>query len=340
MVIIMNMGDRNKKIAEIIAQYSVTELVNRQWLDECYTNENRFRNAFCDIKKIVKDVDVAWWYIAYGQSFGKLTDPMHEKMAELCKTADNDVITFQKDLPQECKYRALKDTLMGNIFAIDFNKSSTEIISDIYKIFRSEKFYHQKRWCDPSIFFQCEYKDKCPLNDWIKTLDSVKMPLAFEKRGINSRAFFYFDTLLLVRNPHCSNFNELFAKIDAASADQTKKTIILREILKQVRGITIKVPFFLQKENQFNFKQFDETELIYVDTRAIRVANRMKFPSLEEGIIPAIKKMVDQYHLSANQLDTALYGMGDVCDEKNGCTHGLNESKCIFHDICLYDGKK
>lgn len=336
----MNLEERDKKIAEIISNYSSKEMVDRQWLDNCYADKNRFRNAFCDIKKAVGNIDLTWWYIAYGQSFGKLTDPMHEKMAEICTTADKDTITFQKDLPIECQYHALKDTIIGQIFNIDFNKPIPEIRNEIYKIFRSEKFYRRNRWCNPSIYSKCIHKEKCPVTNWIDTLNHVKMPLVFEKRGLNSRAFFYFDTLLLMRNPYCSNFHDLFTKIDNVCSDQTKKTIVLRSILEQVRGITIKVPFFLQKENQFNFKHFDEIELIYVDTRAIRVANRMKFPNIDDGPIPAIKKIVDRYQLSANQIDTALYDMGDVCDKKIGCTHRLSGKICIFHEICLFDEKR
>jgi hypothetical protein len=162
----------------------------------------------------------------------------------------------------------------------------------------------------------------------------------FETRGLNSRAFFYFDTMLLIRNKRCLKFNDLFEIVDAITPDRTLRTIILRDLLNQVRGISIKVPFFLQKENQFNFKHYDESELVYVDTRAVRVATRMKFPGYEQGIVPSIKKMIASHYLTANQMDSALYGMGDVCDEKNGCTHGLTGRHCVFHEVCLYDEKR
>jgi len=340
MVIYTEMETRNNRIAEIIRDFSSTELVGRQWLDDCYSDKNRFRNAFCDIKKIVGDVDLAWWYIAYGQSFGKLTDPMHEKMALLCKTADKDVITFQKDLPVGCKYRHAKDTLIEKLLAIDFKTSPEKSFNEIKRVFQSEKYCHQNVWCSAATYNDCQFRDDCPLHGWITALQTIGMPYTFEKRGLNSRAFFYFDTMLLIQNSRCSNFSDLFGVVDGVSPDQTMRTIILRDILHQVRGISIKVPFFLQKENQYNFKHYDEAELVYVDTRAVRVATRMEFPGYDQGIIPSIKKMISKYNLTANQMDSALYGMGDVCDEKNGCTHGLNDRNCIFYEVCLYDKRR
>jgi hypothetical protein len=63
-------------------------------------------------------------------------------------------------------------------------------------------------------------------------------------------------------------------------------------------------------------------------------------PNSEIGIIPAIKNISKNYHLSANQIDTALYEMGDVCSEKDGCKHGINGLSCVFYSVCNFQNKR
>lgn len=331
---------REQEIANIIENYSNKEMVDREWLENCYSDDNQFRNSFCDIKKTLGDFDLALWYIAYGQSFGKRTDFMHEKMADTIMKGEIDILSFKKDLPNECPFSSHKEHIMKSIFNLDYNRHIEDIRSDIYRIFRSEKFYGSNKWCNYSSFQKCSLKEQCPLASWINLLEEMKFPLVFEKKRINSRAFFYFDTLVLINNYKTKRISDLFSIFSRIINENSKQTIILRSLFEQVRGMKIKIPFFFQKENQFNYHSFDESELIYVDTRAIRVATRIMLPNSETGIIPAIKKISNKYSLTANQIDTALYEMGDVCSEKDGCKHGIGQLSCVFYPICNYQNKR
>jgi hypothetical protein len=188
----MNHEDREIKIAKAIREYSEKEMVDRKWLDDCYSDDNRFRNSFCQIQKSTGDFDLSLWFISYGQSFGKETDLMHEKIAKVVKDSNKPVISFQKDLPNECPFLERKEMVARNIFDIDFKQSPKKIQDEIWKTFRSEKFYRSNIWCNALSFSTCQHKQNCPLNSWIFTLKNVKLPYIFERRGLNSRVFFLF----------------------------------------------------------------------------------------------------------------------------------------------------
>lgn len=337
---LMTPEDREKEIARAISEYSNKEMVDRDWLDDCYSDDNRFRNSFCQIKNRTGDFDLSLWYIAYGQSFGKLTDFMHEKMATVVSETERSVISVKKDLPTECPYLERKEEVASNIFSIDFSRSPEKIQREIYNTYQSEKFHNYNHWCNARSYSKCQQKEQCPLHSWMLTLEKVKLPYVFEERGLNSRAFFYFDTLCLINNQQCSSFDELFAKMQDLVPDSNTRTIVLRSLMEQVRGIKIKVPFFFQKENQWNSHDFDESELVYVDTRAVRVASRMEFPRVEGDLTRGIKAFTKKFGLTANQVDTALYDMGGVCDERAECKHGLEGLSCIFYSLCNYDSRQ
>ena len=335
--------DRGRKIADIIRKYSKEELVDRAWLINCSAEDDIFRNSFCAIWNFTADFDLALWYLAYGQTFGRNTDFMHNKMAELCTNSDKEIITLKKDVPKECPYYKSKNETMEGIFKVDFNKSNKEIINAIYNVYRSEKFSHANKWCNLKAFNKCEYKEKCPINEWINITNRFKLP--YRPKDPNKffyyepRIFFYYDTLSLLNNNKISNFNELVLAVDTFTNDKTKKTIIIRSILEQTRGISSKVLLFLQLENQFNARGLDDFELIFVDRRAIRVAKRMSFPFYENGLVEAIRKFGEKYKLTAKQIDVALYQMGDVCSAQ-GCLNYGEGKKCIFYDVCSWDGKR
>lgn len=327
-----NNTNREIKIANAIKEYSEKELVDRDWLEDCYADNNIFRNSFCGIQKFTADFDLSFWYLSYGQTFGAPTDFMHNKMKELCTKSDKEIITFKKEFPIECPYQTSKEEIIEDLFNIDFSSSNKEIINEVYRIYRSEKFYHENKWCNPKIFNGCKYKERCPISKWIDIINRFNL-----RYRTGSRIFFYYDTLCLLNNSKISNFNELFSAVDKLVDDKTKKTIIIRSILEQIRGISSKALMFLQLENQFNDRNLDDVELIFVDKRAIRVAERMVFPSYENGLVDAIRKFGEKYKLTAKQIDVALYEMGDVCSAK-GCLGGRNE--CIFYDVCLWGSKQ
>ncbi|NIA09230.1 MAG: hypothetical protein GWP10_05715 [Nitrospiraceae bacterium] len=320
----------------MVRAYSEVEFTDRRWLVDCYADNNIFRNSFCDIWKFTADFDLALWYLSYGQTFGGKTDTMHKKMAELCTGSDKEVITFKKDIPEECPYYSSKTNTIEEIFNIDFGKSNKGIIDEIYNIYRSEKigkFYDKDKWCNLKKFDSCEYKERCPIDKWINIINEFKLRFRTE-----SRIFFYYDTLCLLNNDKFSGFNEFFSAVNDLTDDKIKKTIILRSILEQIRGISSKALMFLQLENQSNNRNLDDSELIFVDKRAIRVAERVDFPFYENDLVEAIRKFGGKYNLTANQIDMALYHMGDVCSA-SGCLHG-NEYKCIFFDVCGWAGKQ
>jgi len=322
------------KIVNIIKEYSKEELVGRAWLKNCYADDNVFRNSFCDIWKFTADFDLSLWYLAYGQTFGLKTDIGHKMMAELCTKSNKEIITFKRDVPTECPYYKSKERVIEDLFDIDFNRPNKEMINEIYRIYRAEKFYHKNKWCNSKKFNRCEYKERCPMSRWIEIINRFNL-----RFRTGSRRFFYYDTLSLLNNNKFSNFNDLFSAVDKLTNDKTKKTIIIRSMLEQIRGIGSKKLLFLQLESQFNDRNLDDAELIFVDKRAVRVAERIPFPSYENDLVDTIRKFGARHKLTAKQIDLALYEMGDVCSAQ-GCLHGEDGKKCIFYDVCSWSDNR
>jgi hypothetical protein len=414
--------DRERKIADIIREYSKGD-VNRDWLiNKNRDMDNVFKKSFNAIRDYTGDFDLALWYLAFSQSFGKRFEVMLRKMAELCTNSDKDIITFKKDVPAECPYRGSRDETIEEIFKIDFNKSTEEIRSEIKKIYRSENFFHSDKRCNLEAFHSCEHRNECPIGEWIEIFNEFEIPYRN-----TPKVFFYYDTLCLLNNKRISNFSELFLAVDSFTKeylfswdnvpgndserllkflrddfhidwaedadisksndgkihiskdnnsveiiideekaalkisdgrthdlkvkkengklnilytkDKTKKAVIIRTILKQIRGISTKVLLFLQTENLYNKRNLDYAELIFKDSHAIRVAERMDFPFYENDLVKAIRKFGERYNLTARQIDFALWEMGFVCTAE-GCLHGVEGKKCIFYDVCSWDGKR
>jgi hypothetical protein len=262
-----NNQDREEKIADIIREYSKGD-VDREWLFTRNKDmDNGFKKSFHAINDRTSDVDLSLWYLAFGQSFGRKTDFMHRKMAELCTSEDLELITFKKDLPPGCPYAARK------------------LINEFPLPFRTE----------PKIFF-------------------------------------YYDSLCLLNNAAVSSFNELFLKINALTDDSNKRTIVIKALLEQIRGIATKTLMFLQWENIFNKRDLDYFELIFVDLHAVRVAKNMGFPFYEDDLVDALKKFSEKYDLTARQMDLALWEMGFLCTDER-CLRD-EEQRCIFYDVC------
>jgi hypothetical protein len=89
--------------------------------------------------------------------------------------------------------------------------------------------------------------------------------------------------------------------------------------------------------------------LIFIDLRAIRVIERLPLPyyselshnkSRSKKSTIAIQKIMEKYHITVNQIDAALYEMGDACSAE-GCNHNPknSETNCIFHNVCEYENK-
>jgi len=114
--------------------------------------------------------------------------------------------------------------------------------------------------------------------------------------------------------------------VDSFTCDKTKKTVIIRTILEQIRGIATKVMLFLQMEKIFNERDLDYAELIFVDAHVRRIAERIQFPFYhnqnDAELIEAIRKFSEDYNLTARQIDFALWEMGFVCTA-GGCLHGV-----------------
>lgn len=329
-----DIANRSRIIADIIREYSKSD-VDREWLlNKNKDMDNVFKRSFYAIRDYTGDFDISLWYIAFSQTFAKRFDVMLDKIANMCIGSDKEVITFKKDVPAECPYRGLSDKMIEEIFKIDFNKSNEEIRSEIRKICRSEKKFHTGKWCNQKAFGSCEYRNECPVSEWKKLINRFNLPLRNE-----SKIFFYYDTLCLLNNKKISNFNELISALDSFTSDKTKKTIIIRTILEQVRGIDTKTLLFLQDEKHFNERDFDELELIFTDRLARRVAERIKFPFYQNDWADAIKKFGETYNLNARQIDRALWETGFICTAE-GCLHGDNEKSCIFHAICSWEGKR
>ena len=328
-------GDRERKIADIIREYSKGD-VDRDWLlNKNKDMDNVFKKSFHAIWNYTGDFDLSLWYLAFSQSFGKKFEVMLRKMVELCTNSDKDVITFKKDVPAGCPYRNSKEEMIKGIFNVDFNKPNKEIINAIYNVYRSEKFYHTNKWCNLKAFNSCEYKEKCPINEWINIINRFKLPF----RSQESKIFWYYDTLCLLNNDKISNFDNLFSAVDSFTNDKTKKAAIIKAILAQIRGIATKALLFLQMENIFNERDLDYSELVFVDIKAVRVAERMDFPFYENNLVEAIREFGKRYNLTARQIDFALWEMGFVCTAK-GCLHGVDGKQCIFYDVCSYEGKQ
>jgi hypothetical protein len=116
------------------------------------------------------------------------------------------------------------------------------------------------------------------------------------------------------------------------TGDSNKRTIVIRALLEQIRGIATKTLMFLQWENIFNERDLDYFELIFVDLHAIRIAKNMGFPFYEDDLVDALKKFSEKYDLTARQMDLALWEMGFLCTDE-GCLRD-EEQRCIFYDVC------
>jgi hypothetical protein len=209
--------DREEKIAELIRAYSNWD-VDRKWLfDKSRDKNNVFKRSFHDINDYINDEDLALWYLAFGQSFGRRTDVMHSKMAKLCTADDLELITFKKDLPSGCPYIARKDAAMKSILDIDFSKSNKEIINEISTRYRPEKFYHEDVWCWKEAFDTCQYKDECPVHDWKKQIGDTNHKLPYRTAP---KICFYYDTLCLLNNSELCSFDQLFSKLNKSIADE------------------------------------------------------------------------------------------------------------------------
>jgi hypothetical protein len=307
--------DREERIAELIRTYSKWD-VDRKWLLDVETSkDNVFKNSFHAINNYTTDEDLALWYLAFGQSFGRRTNVMHSKMAEMCTSADLALITFKKDLPPGCPYSERKDAVIKSILAIDFTRPNKEIIKGINERYRSEKFYHEAVWCNKDVFETCQYKDECPVHEWEKRIADKNHRLPYRTAP---KIFFYYDTLCLLNNSEFSSFDQLFSKLNKSIADTTKRTLVIKSLLEGIRGISTKTLMFLQWENIFNERDLDYAELIFVDLHAVRVAKNMQFPYYEDDLVGAIRKFGETYTLNARQMDFALWEMGFLCTD-DGC---------------------
>jgi hypothetical protein len=313
MSVTSNNQNREEKIVDIIREYSKWD-VNREWLfNKKRSSSNIFRESFHKINNYLKDEDLALWYLAFGQSFGRRTDVMHKKMADMCTAADLPLVTIKKNLPMGCPYLEQKDKVIKDILAIDFSKSTEAIVKDIREQYQSEKQYHNGNWCRTEKFGTCNYKDKCPVKDWENLMRDFHLP--FRKR----KMFFYFDSLCILNNSEIPSFDQLFSELNDRITDATKRAIVIRTILEGIRGITTKTLLFLQMENIFKGRNLDYSELIFVDLHAIRVAKHVQFHYYGEyDLVTAIRKFGKTYNLNARQIDFALWEMGFLCTD-NGC---------------------
>ncbi|MCK4736131.1 MAG: hypothetical protein KAT65_26995 [Methanophagales archaeon] len=328
-------GDRERKIAEIIREYSKGD-VDRDWLiNKNKDVDNVFKKSFNAIWDYTGDFDLSLWYLAFGQSFGGNAELMHRKIADMCTKANKDLIMLKKDIPKECPYYGSKDATIKSILAINFNNQNKEEIKEtINNLYKSEKFGHADKWCRLKTFKDCKHKAKCPVSEWIDLINRCKLRFRNEPK-----IFFYYDTLCLLNNSKIRNFNELFSGVNTLTKDRTKRTVIIKSILDQIRGISTKSLLFLQMENLFNERDFNDYKLIFVDRLACRVAERIDFPFYQHNLVVAIRKFGESYNLTARQIDFGLWEMGFVCTAEE-CLHGVEGKKCIFYDVCSWDGKR
>jgi len=321
-------GDREERIAEIIKEYSKND-VNREWLLNTQTDlDNVFKNSFHAIYQYTDDFDLSLWYLSFSQSFGGKTGPMLSKMKELCTNSDKQIISFKTDVPEKCPFNESKKEKIEQIFKIDCNQTADQIKKSINKCYNSAKFHQSDSWCNLKVYSSCPYRDECPVKKWHEIIK--KYHLRYRKEN---QIFFYYDTLCLLNNHKIKSFDDLFSAIDKMTEDKNKKTVIIRTLLKQIRGIATKSLLFLQLENIYNNRNLDYSELIFVDRLALRVAERMKFPYYEKDLVEAIRTFGEKYKLNSRQIDFALWEMGSVCTS-DGCGHGKNGKECIFKEVC------
>ena len=93
----MDIRDREQKIADIIREYSKSD--DPDWINNKEDMDNVFKRSFIAIRDYTGDSDLAMWYLSFSQSFGRSTDPMLEKMAEMCTQGDKKLITLKKNFP-------------------------------------------------------------------------------------------------------------------------------------------------------------------------------------------------------------------------------------------------
>lgn len=327
-------GDREGKIAAIIRKYSKGD-VDRDWLlNENKYMDNVFKKSFHVIWEYTGDFDLALWYLAFSQSFGGKTDQMLQKVTEMCISADKDLIMLKRDLPEKCPYYRSKETTISSILAENFDSiDKKDIKRRINNIYKPEKFSHDGgKWCNLKIYEVCKYRADCPVHEWIELINKHRLRFRNEPK-----IFFYYDTLCLLNNSAIRNFDELFTKIK--DLDNSKRAIVVRSLLEQIRGMGTKSLLFLQMENLYTERDLDYVELVFTDKLARRVAERIKFPFYQNDWVDAIKKFGEKYNLNARQIDCALWETGFICAAE-GCLHGVNGKSCIFHDICSYERKQ
>lgn len=327
-------GDRERKIADIIREYSKGD-VNRDWLlNKNRDMDNVFKKSFHDIWDYTGDFDLALWYLAFSQSFGGKTDPMLRKVAEMCTSADRDLIMLKRDLPEKCPYYRSKEATISSILAENFDSmDKKDIKRRINNIYKSEKFSRDGgKWCNLKIYEACKYRADCPVHEWIELINKHRLRFRNEPK-----IFFYYDTLCLLNNSAIRNFDELFTEMK--DSDNSKRAIVIRSLLEQIRGIGTKSLLFLQMENLYNERDLDYIELIFTDKLARRVAERIKFPFYQNDWVDAIKKFGEKYDLNARQIDRALWETGFICTAE-GCLHEENGKSCIFYEVCPWEGKR
>lgn len=320
--------DHQERIAEIIREYARSD-EGRDWLlNPPSPDPNVFRASFNAINNHIHDFDLALWYLSFGQSFGGRTDPMHAKMSTICTTTDEDLILLLQEIPSGCPFTEGAEEKIARILNLDGDRPVKEIRKSIYEIYRSAKFRKDPSWCTMASYENCPYKPECPVTLWHDTIE--KFSLRYRKPA---QIFFYYDTHCLLHNDSIRSFDELFAAIGKMTDDTRKQTVIIRSLLEQVRGIATKSRMFLQPENIFNNRSLDYSELIFVDTRAVRVAERIEFPNYQGDLVEAIRSFGEQQGLNAREIDVALYDMGSVC-AATSCNHGKDGLECIFRDVC------
>jgi hypothetical protein len=340
-------ANRSAKIAEIMREYAKSD-VDRAWLlNKNKDPDNEFKKSFHAIYDYTKDFDLALWYPAFSQTFGGKTDPMLQKVAEMCTDADRDLIMLKRAIPEKCPYSRSKENAINYISAKNFDSFDKKGIKEkIYDIYKSAKFSRDAgEWCNLKKYENCEYRADCPIDEWINLINKHKLRYRSEPK-----IFFYYDSLCLLNNSAIKNFNQLFSKLGIRESrestenktkeneDRTKATVIIRSLLDQIRGIGTKSLLFLQMEKLFNARDLDYAELIFTDKLARRVAERIEFPFYQTDWVDAIKEFGETYTLNARQIDRALWETGFICTAE-GCRHGVNGS-CIFHDICAWSGKR
>lgn len=338
-----DIAERARKIADIIREYSKSD-VSRDWLlNPNKDMDNAFKKSFHDIYKYTGDFNLALWYLAFSQTFGGKTDPMLRKVAEMCTNADRDLIMLKRDLPEKCPYYRSKEATINSILAENFDSMDKKGIKErVDNIYRSAKFSRDGKWCNLKIYKDCKYRAECPVSAWIELINKYRIRFRNEQK-----IFFYYDALCLLNNSEITNFEKLFSKLGIRALtenekkeneDRTKKTVIIRSLLEQIRGISTKSLLFLQMENLYNQKDLDYAELIFVDRLVLRVAERIKFPFCQIDLIDAIRKFGETYNLNARQIDRALWETGFICTAE-GCLHGVEGKKCIFYEVCSWGGK-